>query len=260
MLLAFDLDNTIVTHANEIPPRILAAIAAAKDAGHLVSVLTGRPQASALPFLHQLGIDGPYAVNHGALVIGQGDAVLSRSLIAAADVGSLIAQYGAGRGLEYAFMVDDDIFVADPSDPRWSWAHTLNRNVFAFTPELIRDADKVVFSAYEAGPRLLRELEASHPELMKYMWADGFFEITGVGAHKGAALKRICEELGVAQADTVAFGDGVNDVTMMRWAGRAVAVGRAHPEVLAASSDHIPEPEDDGVADWLAENLLSVSV
>jgi HAD superfamily hydrolase (TIGR01484 family) len=68
MLLAFDLDNTVVTRSNEIPPRILAAIGAAKEAGHLVSVLTGRPQASALPFVQQLG-GGPYAVNHGALVV-----------------------------------------------------------------------------------------------------------------------------------------------------------------------------------------------
>jgi len=258
MLLAFDLDNTVVTHDNEIPPRILAAVAAAKDAGHLVAVLTGRPQASALPFVRQLGVTGPYAVNHGALVLGSGDVVLSRSLIPAEDVGTLIARYGTRQGLEYAFMVDDDIFVADPDDPRWSWAHTLNRNVLAFTPERVRDADKIVFSADGAAPQLSAELETSHPELMKYSWADGFFEITGVGAHKGAALARICTELGVAQEDTVAFGDGVNDVTMMRWAGHAVAVGRSHPDVLAAADEHVAEPEDGGVADWLAANLLGV--
>jgi hydroxymethylpyrimidine pyrophosphatase-like HAD family hydrolase len=186
--------------------------------------------------------------------------VLSRLLIAAADVGSLIGQYGLELGLGYAFMIDDDIFVDDPEDPRWRWAHTLNRNVLAFEPDLVRDADKVVFEANGAGPQVLAELNATHPELMKYSWSDGFFEITGAGAHKGAALERISRELGVAREDTVAFGDGVNDVTMMHWAGRAVAVGRAHPEVLTASDDHIAEPEDGGVADWLAENLLGVGV
>jgi Cof subfamily protein (haloacid dehalogenase superfamily) len=260
MLLAFDLDNTIVTHDNEIPPRILSAVGAAKAAGHQVAVLTGRPKASALPFVQQLGVSGPYAVNHGALVMGQDDTVLSRALISADDVGMLIERYGVRQGLEYAFMIDDDIFVADPSDPRWSWAHTLNRNVLTFQPELVRDADKIVFGADAAAPQLLKELNASHPELMKYAWPDGFFEITGAGAHKGAALARICVELGVAQRDTVAFGDGVNDVTMMHWAGRAVAVGVAHPEVAAAADDHIAEPEADGVAAWLTEHLLGVGV
>ena len=258
MILAFDLDGTVVTHANEIPPRILAAVAEAKDAGHIVTVLTGRPKASAIGFVNQLGADKLYAVNHGAVVIGEADAVLSHAMIAAEDVGAIIARYGLGEGLEYAFMIDDDIFVNDPHDPRWSWAHTLNRNVLAFAPELIRDADKIIFSADAEGPRVFRELRQSHPEMMNYLWPDGFLEITGDGADKGTALARICRELGVAQKDSVAFGDGINDVTMMQWAGRSIAVGLAHPDVLAESDEHIAEPEAGGVADWLEAHVLGV--
>ena len=260
MLLAFDLDNTIVTQGNEIPSRILAAIKAAKVAGHFVAVLTGRPNASALPFVDQLGVSGPYAVNHGAVVIGGAGEILSRSLIPASDALGLIKTYGMTRGLEYAFMLDDDIFVHDPHDPRWGWAHTLNRNVLTFDPDAVTDADKVVFGADDEGPQMLTELSRAYPKLMTYYWSDGFFEITGEGADKGTALARISLELGVPQTDTIAFGDGVNDIEMMKWAGRAVAVGRAHPEVLAASDDHIAEPEENGVADWLEQNLLSVGV
>lgn len=256
MLLAFDLDNTVVTRGDEIPPRILRAVHTAKDAGHLVTVLTGRPNASALPFVEQLGVSGPYAVNHGAEVIGADGQTLSRSLIAGHDAKALIETYGVGRGLEYAFMLDDDIYVNDPRDPRWGWAHTLNRNVLKFDPDAVGDADKVVFGADAEGPRMLEELHRDYPKLMTYYWADGFFEITGEGADKGTALARICKELGVAQRDAVAFGDGVNDVTMMRWAGRSVAVGRSHPDVLAASDEQIAEPEDDGVASWIEQNLL----
>lgn len=125
MLLAFDLDNTVVTRGNEIPDPIVRAVAAARRAGHLVTVLTGRPKASTLPFLDTLGVAGPYAVNHGAIVFGEDDAVLSRSLIAAPVVDRLVHRYGVDEGLEYAFMFDDDIYVRDPEDPRWSWAHTL---------------------------------------------------------------------------------------------------------------------------------------
>lgn len=256
MLLAFDLDNTIVTHANEIPKAILQAVFEARAEGHLVTVLTGRPKASTLPFLAQLGVQGNYAVNHGAVVYGEDDAVLERSLISAPVVDTLVHRYGLEGGLEYAFMYDDDIYVRDPEDPRWSWAHTLNRNVLAFHKERVRDADKVVFSADDAGPQMVEEIARAHPELMRYLWPDGFLELTGPGAHKGAALARICAELGVSQADTVAFGDGVNDITMLQWAGRAVAVGEAHPEALAAADEHISEPEAHGVAAWLESNVL----
>ena len=256
MLLAFDLDNTVVTRGDEIPPRILRAVHAARAAGHHIAVLTGRPNASALPFVKQLGVSGPYAVNHGAEVIGADGETLSRSVIPAKEALTLIQTYGIGRGLEYAFMVDDDIYVNDPQNPRWGWAHTLNRNVLSFDPDAVGDADKVVFGADGEGPRMLKELNRDYPKLMTYYWPDGFFEITGEGADKGTALARICQELGVAQRDTVAFGDGVNDVTMMRWAGRSVAVGESHPDVLAASSEQVAEPEEGGVADWIEQNLL----
>lgn len=260
MLLAFDLDGTVVTHQNEIPSRILKAVAKAKDAGHIITVLTGRPKASALEAVHKLGAEHLYAVNHGAVVIGENDTVLSRSLINEEDVRTIIGRYGLNEGLEYAFMIDDDIFVNRPEDPRWSWAHTLNRNVLPFSEDAVQDADKIILSADEEGPRVYSELRRAHPEMMNYLWPDGFLEITGVGADKGTALAFICRELGVAQKDTIAFGDGVNDVTMMQWAGRAVAVGTAHPDVLTESDEHIAEPEQNGVADWLAENLLAARV
>ena len=256
MLLAFDLDNTVVTRAEEIPPRILKAVHTAKAAGHHIAVLTGRPNASALPYVKQLEVSGPYAVNHGAQVIGADGEPLSRSVIPAREALELIQTYGVGRGLEYAFMKDDDIHVNNPHDPRWGWAHTLNRNVLTFDSGAVGDADKVVFGAAREGPRMLAELTRDYPKLMTYYWPDGFFEITGEGADKGTALARICQELGVAQGDTVAFGDGVNDVTMMRWAGRSVAVGESHPDVLAASDEQVAEPEDGGVADWIEQNLL----
>ena len=59
-----------------------------------------------------------------------------------------------------------------------------------------------------------------------YPWEEGYLEVTGPGADKGTALQLIAQELGVAQKDVVAFGDGPNDVTMLRWAGYGVA-GRA---------------------------------
>ncbi len=260
MLLAFDLDGTVVTHQNEIPARLLRAVTEAKKAGHIVTVLTGRPKASALEAVHKLGAENLYAVNHGAVVIGKDDTVLSRSMIAAQDVETIIGRYGLEEGLEYAFMYDDDIYVNRPDDPRWRWAHTLNRNVLPFTEEAVRDADKIILSADDEGPRVFQELRSSHPELMNYLWPDGFLEITGVGADKGTALAFICRELGVAQQDAVAFGDGVNDVTMMQWAGHAVAVGVAHPDVLLESDEHITGPEQGGVADWLATHVLTVKV
>ena len=254
MLLAFDLDNTIITADDRLPEDIEGAIRAAKDKGHIICVLTGRPRSSAIGFIEQLGVTH-YSVNNGALIVGDGE-ILERIVIPQDEVRALAERYTPDLKLEYAFMLDDTIYVRNHKDERWTWAHTSNRNVEPFEPREVSEMDKIVFATEGRGEVLMREIEEAHPELVLYLWGDGFLEVTGAGAHKGAALKRLSETLCVAQRDTVAFGDGVNDVTMLQWAGRSVSVGHAYEEVKAVANEHIPSPEEGGVARWLERNLL----
>ena len=253
MLLAFDLDNTIITADDRLPGDIAEAICLAKDKGHAVSVLTGRPHSSAIAFIEQLGVSH-YSVNNGALVVGDGE-VLERIVISQGEVEALAKRYVGDKALEYAFMLGDTIYVRDPGDKRWTWAHTSNRNVEPFEAHEVNEADKIVFATDGRGEAMLEEISAAHPELVLYLWGDGFLEVTGKGAHKGAALKRLADTLRVPQSETVAFGDGVNDVTMLQWAGRSVAVGHAYDEARDAADEHIPSPEEGGVARWIEDNL-----
>ena len=254
MLLAFDLDNTIITADDRLPDDIAAAIRSARERGHEVSVLTGRPHSSAIAFIERLEVSH-YSVNNGALVVGNGE-VLERTVIPQREVQALAKRYVGDKTLEYAFMQGDTIFVRDPGDKRWTWAHTSNRNVEPFGNHEVKEADKIVFATEGRGAAMLEEISAAHPELVLYLWGDGFLEVTGEGAHKGAALKRLSEALCVPQRETVAFGDGVNDVTMLQWAGRSVAVGHAYDEVKNVADEHIPSPEEGGVARWIEDNLL----
>ena len=73
-------------------------------------------------------------------------------------------------------------------------------------------------------------------------------EISGAGVTKAFALAGLCAELGVEQRDVVAFGDMPNDVAMLTWAGRGVAVANAHPEALAAADEVTASNDEDGVA------------
>ncbi len=254
MLLAFDLDNTIITADDRLPEEIARAIRSAKDKGHTVCVLTGRPHSSAIEFVEQLGVTY-YSVNNGALVVGNGE-VLERIVIPEREVRSLAERYTGDERLEYAFMLGDTIYVRNPKDERWTWAHTSNRNVEPFEHREVTEADKIVFSTDGRGEVMMRDIEVAHPELVLYLWGDGFLEVTGKGAHKGAALGRLSQTLCIPQSETVAFGDGVNDVTMLQWAGRSVAVGHAYEEVKDVADEHIPSPEEGGVARWLERNLL----
>ena len=82
-----------------------------------------------------------------------------------------------------------------------------------------------------------------------------FCEILHPEGGKDRALAWLCRRLGVQRGETVAFGNGYNDVRMLRWAGLGVAVADAVPEVLEAADMVAPRTEEDGVAQVL-EQLL----
>jgi hydroxymethylpyrimidine pyrophosphatase-like HAD family hydrolase len=73
-------------------------------------------------------------------------------------------------------------------------------------------------------------------------------EINVGGVNKGAALEELAAELGVLAEGVVAFGDYPNDLPMLAWAGRSVAPGNAHLDVLAAVDEVTAPNDEDGVA------------
>jgi Cof subfamily protein (haloacid dehalogenase superfamily) len=79
-----------------------------------------------------------------------------------------------------------------------------------------------------------------------------FVEIGPPGTGKAAALARLCARWGVDAADVVAFGDMPNDADLLAWAGVGVAMGNAHPSVLACADAVTLSNDEDGVARWLA--------
>ena len=74
-----------------------------------------------------------------------------------------------------------------------------------------------------------------------------WLDLSPVGVSKASGLALVCEQLGVAQEDTLAVGDGRNDIEMLRWAGRGVAMGQAVEEVKAAADAETETVYDDGV-------------
>jgi hydroxymethylpyrimidine pyrophosphatase-like HAD family hydrolase len=73
-------------------------------------------------------------------------------------------------------------------------------------------------------------------------------EATAHGVSKGSALAGLAGRLGVVAAGVVAFGDMVNDLPMLAWAGTSYAMANAHPDVLAMADRVIPANDEDGVA------------
>jgi 5-amino-6-(5-phospho-D-ribitylamino)uracil phosphatase len=257
MLVAFDLDRTIVTEDFRLPLEIEKTIKRVREAGHTVTVITGRARVAAAQYLEQLGVTEFYSVNHGALVMGKDELILHHSRIKPEEADAIIKPYINTPDLEFSFFEGDVFYVRNPEDPRWAWAQTQHRMMETYQPNLGLHADKIVFSTNGKIGEMRQKILEEFPGFVTYLWADGYLEITGVKADKGSALELLAKTLGFHQKDTIAFGDGPNDVTMIQWAGKGISVGNnAYHEVLEAAAEHIERPEDLGVAHWLEKNLL----
>lgn len=75
-----------------------------------------------------------------------------------------------------------------------------------------------------------------------------WLDLSPVGVSKASGLQHVCDALGLGAADVLAIGDGRNDIEMLRWAGRGVAMGQAVDEVKAAADDVTAPVHDEGAA------------
>lgn len=257
-LLAFDLDGTVVTREAVIPETIQNAIRRAENAGHIVTVITGREEASARRFVNQLEVRVPYGTAQGARVAHRDGRVLHETKLKGEVVNDLVRL--AGDKPAFFIATGTHFFVPQPEHAGWDWARNEGHNVTDYALYETHPAFKAMFVANPKEDRALESLHARflahHPSLSYYPWEGKYLEVTATDAHKGAALARIASDLGIAREDTIAFGDGLNDLSMLEWAGYGVAVGELEAHHAGVGDETIPTPEYGGVATWLEANLL----
>jgi HAD superfamily hydrolase (TIGR01484 family) len=199
VLFAFDLDKTLVTNDYRLPDHGRRRRALAARRGHLVTVLTGRPLASARRFLEALEVDGPFSVNHGAQVMGPGGRELRRTRLRAADVRLLLDPWHAAPAGRVQLRHRRPPPRQGPRRRALALGAHREPRRHRFDPALRPDADKVVFASSTTA-RDLRARGGELPHVERYLWGDGFLEVIGAGADKGTALAFIAEHLGYAAA------------------------------------------------------------
>ncbi|WP_163568556.1 HAD family hydrolase [Fodinicola feengrottensis] len=99
--------------------------------------------------------------------------------------------------------------------------------------------------------RWAEELVASVLDPAKNSWETGYtgwIDVSGPNVNKATGAAMLAADLGVDVADVLAIGDGSNDMPMLRWAGRSVAMGQAPDKVKAVADVVTATVDEDGVA------------
>jgi Cof subfamily protein (haloacid dehalogenase superfamily) len=237
-------------------PRTLAAIAAARAAGLRILVATGRMFQSVRPYVLQAGLDDPVVCYQGAVVAEPASGRFLRHEPIPLELGKETIAAVETEGFPVNCYVDDELYVARLTPEAESYARFQNLEIHT-VGDLVAWLEKPPTKLVTVGePHVLDELETR----MKSRF-DGrlyiskslpyFLEFASPEVTKGSGLAFVADHLGFGPGETVAFGDGENDVELLEWAGYAIAVANAHERVLQAADWICPPADEEGVAQVL---------
>jgi Cof subfamily protein (haloacid dehalogenase superfamily) len=256
-LIATDLDGTLLNGDGKVTRRTAKAVAAARAAGLHVIPVTGRPP-QALWHLAEPGGLGPLGVcSNGAAIVDldRSEILETEALPGEIAAGLVDAVRDAVPGIRLA--TDDlDLFRYETGffEVPAAWEEKLEE-VADIRPSIGSGCIKLIArSPGLTALELIAALEArvgeeGHVTTSGLDWVD----IGAPQVSKAYALERVCDRLGVHVSEVVAIGDNHNDLSVLAWAGIAMAPANAIPEALAVAERVLPSNTHDGVAVLLEE-------
>ena len=262
LLIALDIDGTVMREDGVIAEEVIAAVALARDKGHEVMLATGRSVAMTLPVLDRLAITPRY------VVCANGAITLERDADAPTGYSRIFVETFAPRevlttinthltGARYAVEDENGRFKFAGGDFPEAGIEANGERV-SFEELLSAEATRVVvISPEHALEDFLRIVERMGLHKVSYNvgWTS-WLDIAPDGVNKATALERVRDLLGTPRSQVIAIGDGRNDVDMLEWAsaeGRGIAMGQAPDEVIAAANETTSSDIANGVAAVLAQ-------
>ena len=262
-LIAVDLDGTLLTTEKELTARNLELLGRAAAAGIEIVPTTGRlvkvlsPAVSSLLFLH-------YAIGaNGAQVFDmQKNEPIARAEIPNAEALEIMTMLDGLPLIYDCYMLDGGWMTRSMWERRDEFAP--DRHIAEMIRTVRTPVDDLKTTVRERGcgvqkiqlftndpelrQRLMQELKTRFADLSVTSALKNNVEMNSRLANKGTALETLAAHIGIDMPQTMAFGDGSNDIPMLKCAGIGVAMGNASPDVKAAADFVTTDCDNSGVA------------
>jgi Cof subfamily protein (haloacid dehalogenase superfamily) len=254
-LVATDIDGTLITSERTISARTLDVLAQVPVP---VVLVTGRPLRWLDQLYDQLPAPLPAVCANGAVIYDPHTDEVLRTESLPVDLLLDVTKRLRDTIPDVSLAVEVEDGRSFVHEPTWTirWEHDHQVRVIASPEELTSvPAVKLLARSATADPdEFLELISATLGGLAEATRSSSsaLVEISAVGVTKAAGLAWLCEREGVTAEQVVAFGDMPNDIPMLSWAGRAVAMGNAHPALRAVADEVALSNDEDGVADYLS--------
>mgnify|MGYP000756180264 FL=1 len=248
--LFFDIDGTLVSfETHRIPSSTIEALEAAHAKGLKIFIATGRPKAiiNNLSELQDRNLIDGYITMNGAYCF-VGEQVIYKSAIPQEEVKAMAA-FCEKKGVPCIFVEEHHISVCQPDDmvkkifydflhvnviPTVSFEEATSKEIIQMTPFITEEEEK--------------EIRPSIPTCEIGRWYPAFADVTAKGDTKQKGIDEIIRYSDIKLEETMSFGDGGNDISMLRHAAIGVAMGQAKEDVKAAA-DYVTAPiDEDGIS------------
>ncbi|TDV24364.1 hypothetical protein BCF59_0327 [Mycoplasmopsis mustelae] len=271
-LFAIDLDGTTLRSSatGEVHEQTIKAIKRAKDEGHIVCILTGRPWRSTKSIYEILGLDTVVSNYNGAHIHHPND-------------DGFIPYIKYLNLNEALYILGDEKVQNEVSNiaiegPDWVQLQHRDEDlekVFSFTntPKFKVGLDfhkiplmptGIIFDVKKTTDveKLRCYLKSKYGDLAEFSyWSKGeglspVFDMTNITANKGKALSMLIRYYKIDVDNTIAIGDGFNDVPMFKIANVSVAMGNATKDIKCYATIKINKTNKDGGVGWYINKFL----
>ncbi|MET8453868.1 Cof-type HAD-IIB family hydrolase [Streptomyces sp. NPDC005209] len=260
-LVVTDMDGTLLDDAKRLPAGLWPVLAELRRRGVLFSPASGRQYATLVREFAEVAEGMVFIAENGTYVVRDGVELSSDPLDAEVAAGvALAVRRLAADGVDAGAVVcgkrsayverSDEAFLAEVR--KYYVEHRIVEDVTALDDEVIKVAVFDFGPAERTTAPALAAFSATHRVVVS---GEHWVDVMNRTADKGAALRGLQRELGITPAQTMVFGDYLNDLEMLDAAEWSFAMAGAHPEVIARARHLAPSNNDNGVLSTITRVL-----
>ncbi len=262
-LVAADMDGTLLTDNKEITARTADTLRRLKQSGIEFCLCSGRPKVAMERYIQQLGFDVQLITYNGAEVIPSGstEPIYTNTLdITAAEELFYLGMQLCGSAVAWE---SNRLIVGEYNEAVRQYNKLSNAKATLASDVDFRSLKLRKVLWIGSDPIVTEKLRIEMGERYRGVFNAAtsnpiFLEFVNHDVSKGIALTRLCEHLNIDISESCAFGDGYNDIDMLKTAGVSVAMDNAVDEIKNLCDAVTLTNEQDGVAKYIEDNILKI--
>lgn len=249
-LIAMDMDGTLLNSKGAILEETADVLRQAARQGLKITLSTGRSLPAILPYRKILPLNAPVILFNGAMVADLDGNVLFHQPLEASAAQAVLASGQTPKSV--CVWCGQQLFVP-AFTPETAQYEKQARTKAVFEPEISRlAADGITKILWIDRPENHRKRKNILSEVLPasvsfYTSKPEYLEFVNRQISKGTALSFLCRYLNIKPAQTIAFGDGENDIPLLKTAGLGIAMANALPEVKAAADFVTASNDENGI-------------